>query len=110
MKPVDIRNENFEAIRERLTGDRMEVYHSLAACGPCTCWKLRDCMGRDNLNGVAPRVTELVQLGFVECVGVEEKTRRGIYQTIPIRLAERNFDGRKKEALKVWRQPSLMFA
>jgi hypothetical protein len=110
MKPVDIRNENFEAIRERLTGDRAEIYHELSFHQPCTCWALMQKMGRNNINGVAPRVTELCQIGLAECIGVEKKTRRGIYQTIPLAQAERDFNRKKIEAARVWRQPTLAFA
>lgn len=65
MKPVDLRNEAFEAIRKRLADDRLAVYLALQQHGGCTTRTLARLMERDILS-VRPRVSELVDLGAVE--------------------------------------------
>lgn len=77
MKPVDIRNANYQEILEHLTGIREEVLNYLRIHGPCTTRELARISQIDILT-VRPRVTELVELGFVECTG--QHGREGIYR------------------------------
>ena len=88
MRPVDLRNENWADLMELVTAERLHVHSLLCQCGPCTCRRLAEIYGLDVLS-VAPRVTELYQLGFVELVGREG--RRGIYRALSIETAQENF-------------------
>ena len=81
MKPVDLRNENFEAIRDRLDKNRREVYARLLTFSPTTTRGLAEEMGWDVLS-VRPRVTELVALGLARCVG--RSGGEGLYEAVPI--------------------------
>ncbi len=65
MKPIDIRNENFTAIRAGLDERRADVLRQLAVHGPCTTRDLATHSGIDLLT-VRPRITELCQMGLVE--------------------------------------------
>ena len=79
MKPVDIRNEVWADILGRLDGDRLKVYEELRAAGACTTRELARRMEWD-LNNVAPRVTELGQIGLCVCVGRRGKS--GVYEAV----------------------------
>lgn len=79
MKPVDIRNEAWSDIQGRLEGDRLKVYEALWMGGPATTRELADRMGWD-LNSVAPRVTELGQIGLVRLAG--KSGRSGRYEAV----------------------------
>jgi predicted transcriptional regulator len=91
MKPVDFRHETFETIRARVVLDRAACLAALRACGPCTTRELARRMGRDILN-VRPRVTELVQLGFV--VTEDAAGREGVYRALDDRLARQHIEHR----------------
>jgi hypothetical protein len=77
MKPVDIRDANWEALRQQLDGRVQEVYSAWLAHGPCTTRQLAAASGIDILN-VRPRTTDLMGIGLVECVG--RQAGQGIYQ------------------------------
>lgn len=68
MKPTDIRNLNWSQLHERVSGLRAAVLEALRMAGPCTTRQLAAKSGIDLLT-VRPRITELEQLGFVECIG-----------------------------------------
>lgn len=67
MSPIDYRNITWDGIQNRITGNRAAVLAALRAHGPATTRELAAAMKWDILN-VRPRVTELLQLGFVECL------------------------------------------
>jgi DNA-binding IclR family transcriptional regulator len=68
MKPATIRDLNWQQLHERVRGLRLAVLEALRMAGPCTTRELAARSGLDLLT-VRPRVTELEQLGFVECIG-----------------------------------------
>lgn len=84
MKPIDIRNARWADIQARLEGDRLEVYDALRRCGPATTRFLAREMNRD-LNSVAPRVTELCQLGLARLAG--KTGRSGQYVAVHLEEA-----------------------
>jgi DNA-binding MarR family transcriptional regulator len=86
MKPVDIRNATWAEIEGQLTHERLVVHAVLREVGPVTTRDLAAAMERDK-DSVAPRVTELYQLGFVELVG--KSGRRGLYRAVPVGEARR---------------------
>lgn len=79
MKAEDIRNATWSDIQGRLEGDRLAVYEALRRGGPATTRELAARMGWD-LNSVAPRVTELGQLGLVQLAG--RHGRSGRYEAV----------------------------
>ena len=92
MKPSDVRNLSWAEVQGRLTADRQRVYAGLGRFGVCTTRVLAGFMGMDVLS-VRPRITELCELGLVECVGVEG--REGLYASVPLELAQRRWDERQ---------------
>lgn len=97
MKPADYRNATFQDIRRQLVHLRLSVWEALALHGPCTTRELAKDCGLDLLT-VRPRVTELVQLGFAECVNEDQAGHEGIYKALTTAEAEAIFDRRKLEA------------
>jgi sugar-specific transcriptional regulator TrmB len=79
MNATDIRNDNWQEMRDGLTGLREAVYLALAKHGPCTTMQLAE---RANLSpwNVRPRVCELGEMGLVEVTG--RSGRQGIYRAI----------------------------
>ena len=67
MTPVDYRNVTWDGIQNKIVGNRRAVLDALREHGPCTTRDLATAMEWDILN-VRPRVTELVQIGFAECL------------------------------------------
>ena len=76
MTPVDIRNENFEAIFGRLTEMRFQAWVALKMYGPGTTREIAGAAGMDILT-LRPRVTELCDLGFAYLAG--RAGRAGVY-------------------------------
>lgn len=95
MKPVDYRNETWSDIQGRLIDDRMEAYMGLIRHGPCTTRVLAERMGWDILR-LRPRVTDLFQIGFAELAD-QERRREGIYQAVPMAIAQQRFEERKRD-------------
>ncbi len=79
MLGTDIRDLNWAELRDRLSGLRATVYSSLQLFGPCTTRELAARMEVDLLS-VRPRVTELEQLGFAECV--RRDGHEGVYRAL----------------------------
>lgn len=98
MNPVDLRNLTWAEIQDRMDGDRERVYQALARMGPLTVRELTAAMGWDHLS-VAPRVTELVQLGLAQASGKRRIGRAwsGVYSAVSLEDAEREHK-RIKEA------------
>lgn len=97
MKPIDYRNATFQDILRQVIHLRLSVWDALAHYGPCTTRELAKECGLDLLT-VRPRVTELVQLGFAECVNEDKAGHEGIYKALTTAEAEALFDRRKLEA------------
>ena len=95
MKPIDLRNDCWADVMERLTRARLSVHAWLEIHGPCTCRELAENINQD-LNSVAPRITELYELGMVDCIG--KKGKRGIYRAVAPDVARLVFEERKAGA------------
>jgi predicted transcriptional regulator len=105
MKPIDFRNATFEAVAGHLVADRLATYTALLVHGPATTRQLAGIMGRDILS-VRPRVTELLQLGFVDLVedpAADHRAREGTYRALPGSEARAGIEARIASA----RSPQL---
>ena len=80
MIATDLRNTNFETLRESLAERRAEIYQAVGQHGPGTTRLLAQRSGIDLLT-LRPRVTELEQLGLVACVDriVIDGIAHGVY-------------------------------
>lgn len=93
MIPIQFRNTTFRELQSRLVHLRLSVWEALAHYGPCTTRELsREC-GMDLLT-LRPRMTELVQLGFAECLDTEG--HEGRYRALTLAEAEAAFEQRQK--------------
>lgn len=79
MTPADVRNLSWEELRDHLAGPRAAVWEWLRNHGPATTTAISEGTGIPLLT-VRPRMTELVQLGFADCVG--RLRREGVYASI----------------------------
>lgn len=95
MKPVDYRNETWQALRNRLQGQRQRVYGELKKYAPCTTRQLAE-RSRIDILAVRPRMTELVELGLAECIGGAKG--EGVYRAVDLLVAEERFERRCREA------------
>lgn len=77
MSPTDIRDRNFEELKNSLEESRARVYRAWLARGAGTTRSVALESGIDLLN-VRPRTTELVQLGLLELIRVDG--HEGVYQ------------------------------
>jgi len=81
MTPIDLRNETFDSLASRVTGDRAKVLHGMRCHYGLRFtrqgWAVR--LGMDYLS-IAPRITELFQLGFVALDGADG--RKGLYRVL----------------------------
>lgn len=103
MSPIDYRLATFRDLQGRLVSLRASVYDALMEHGPCTTRELARACDIDLLT-VRPRVTELVQLGFVECL--DEHGHEGRYRALTLAEAETLFTRRQAEAIN----PQMEFA
>ena len=86
MQATDFRNANFNQLRSYLTGMRERVYFAVRNLGPATTSELAERSGISILT-LRPRVTELLDLGFVRIVkrpGPFVSGREGIYEAVPV--------------------------
>lgn len=79
--PEQIRNLSFDQVKAHVDGDRERCWTSLMLGGPMTTRQLAARIEIDLLT-VRPRVSELVDLGFVVCTGKDG--HEGIYQAVPV--------------------------
>lgn len=77
MKPIDIRDHNFQSLRGELHERCQQVLMALAVHGPCTTRQLAQRAQMDLLY-VRPRITDLGSVGLVLCVGRE--AGEGVYR------------------------------
>jgi predicted ArsR family transcriptional regulator len=85
MNASDIRDMTFDEIRRNLDGPRERVWEWLHVRGPATTSAIAESLGMGLLT-VRPRVTELVQMGFAECVG--RQRREGVYRAVTVAEAQ----------------------
>jgi hypothetical protein len=104
MLPTDIRNDTWRALRDNLSGRRAAVLGALIAHGPCDTAALSGIMGWSVL-AVRPRVCELAQLGFVECIG--RNPAGGVYRARTDAELIEYFAARREAAAE--RQAELSF-
>lgn len=95
MVPIDFRNATWRDIQGRLVSLRASVYEALLEFGPCTTRELTKYCDVDLLT-IRPRMTELVQLGFAECL--DERGGEGTYRALTTTEAEAMFHARQREA------------
>jgi predicted ArsR family transcriptional regulator len=97
MHPTDYRNDTWDAVQLRVNHKRRAVLAGLRAFGPCTTRQLADRMKADIL-AVRPRVTELVQLGFV-ALATDTKAggHEGVYRAFSDDEALAQFHARQAE-------------
>lgn len=98
MKPIDYRNATWEEVSAHIASHRASVYNAMIKAGPATTRHLAAAMRWDILN-VRPRVTELVQLGFAECVEIPGgSNKEGTYRALQWMDARRLFETRQTSA------------
>lgn len=77
--PAAYRNATWEHLQSSLDHRRRAVLHALRTHGPCTTRALATAMGWDILS-VRPRVTELLQAGWVQALDLPG--REGTYRAL----------------------------
>ena len=93
MKPIDLRNANFAAIRNDLEAGRKAVYTAWVTYGPGTTREVATKSGIDLLT-LRPRTSDLCQLGLVEMQGADRGTE-GVYGVVT------------EDRWEAWRRDSL---
>lgn len=108
MKPIDYRNETFEAIQARgLVSERLAVYKAFQQHGPGTTRSIAQKSGIDILN-LRPRATELYQLGFLKLVEQElGSAGGGTYRAYTWEEARAKFFADRAVALRSGHQQEL---
>lgn len=83
MKPIDYRNETWDAIQERIAGMRLAALNAWRAHGPGTTREVARRSGIDILT-FRPRTTELYQLGFLMVSEIPKSSgpHEGVYQAL----------------------------
>jgi hypothetical protein len=79
MKPIDLRNAAFEALRTGLQGKLQAAYYVWLAFGPGTTRDVAIKSGWDILS-LRPRTTDLFHLGLVELCGKSASAPEGLYR------------------------------
>lgn len=77
MNPSEIREMTWEELHGKLDGPRQRIWQWLVVHGPATTTAMAEGTSIGLLT-VRPRVTELVQMGFAECV--DRDGREGVYK------------------------------
>lgn len=101
MKSTDPRDFTWDEIRDSLHGKRERIWTWLRSNGPATTTGIST--GTEiPLLTVRPRVSELVALGWIDCVGREN--REGVYHAI----AAETCLSRYQEAIRESQLPLLL--
>ena len=87
----------FKDLQRQLVHLRLSVYEALLEHGPCTTRELATACGIDLLT-VRPRMTELLQCGFVVDTSEEGHGHEGTYRALTLIEAEAAFDERQSKA------------
>lgn len=98
MKPIDYRNETWDSLQQRLEGLRLAVYRAWEQHGPGTTRQLAERSGIDLLT-FRPRSTELYQLGLLRLVNQEPGAGEGIYEAVPMAVAQAQFEREKQNRI-----------
>ena len=104
MNTLDIKLDNWNAIADQLTDRRLAVWRALIHRGESTSRNLAYYMDADVLT-IRPRLTELLQLGFVVLTG--KQGHEGTYRACSQEEARRAFVTRQQEALNPQKELSL---
>jgi hypothetical protein len=107
MKPIDYRNATWADVQTRVNGWRLSTLRALQAHGPCTTRALAAACSADVLT-IRPRVTELIQLGFVQLVPGETRDHQGVYRALSAAETQSLFATRRAAALSRPVQPELV--
>jgi predicted ArsR family transcriptional regulator len=81
MNTTDPRDLTWNELRDELSGHRSRIWEWLRTFGPATTSQIAERMDI-TLFSVRPRVCELAQLGFVECI--DRDGREGVYQAVTL--------------------------
>ena len=82
MKPVDLRNATWEGVLLHVEKERKQVYEAMLKNNTArTVREIASDMDCE-LSSIAPRITELYQLGLVRLI--DRDGRRGRYKAIPL--------------------------
>lgn len=107
MKPVDYRNETWQGIQDRLSAQRVAVWHAWQQYGPDTTRQVSRKSGIDILT-LRPRTTELCQLGLVVVAeDAPEHAHEGRYRALTEDEARALFAERQQAARTPLCQPEL---
>lgn len=87
----------FKDLQRQLVHLRLSVYEALLEHGPCTTRELATDCGIDLLT-VRPRMTELLQCGFVVDISEAGQGHEGTYRALTLPEAEAAFNERQREA------------
>lgn len=104
MKPIDFRNATWADIQSTLTGCRFQVMQAWRIHGPGTT---REIANRSNIDilTLRPRTTDLLDLGLLELVEVEEnrtcRQHEGIYRARTEEAARRWLEWRRSQPVQV---------
>lgn len=98
MNATEIRDQNWQTLRQRLHRDCMRVLDAWRCWGPCTTRRLAVLANMELLN-VRPRTTDLKALNLVECCDRErgEGVYRAVSEVEAQRVWEEAHDGRPKQ-------------
>ncbi len=106
MIAIDFRNITWESLQEQLTGRRLQVLAAWRLHGPATTRELSERSGIDILT-LRPRTTELLDLGFLMLVSVDERRpvrqHEGVYRARSTEEATRWLEWKRSQPL----QPDL---
>lgn len=110
IQPIDYRNANWDAIKQRMVGVRLLVYRAWCNYGPGTTRVVSDKSGIDILT-FRPRTTELFDLGFVELSdsppgAIRAASHEGVYRAVQWKEVHARFVERKRLAVSNY-QPEL---
>jgi hypothetical protein len=90
MKAIDYRNITWASLQGYIVGLRAEVLDAYRRYGPGTTREIAAASGIDILT-LRPRVTELIQLGYLELANFE-RSKSGTYQAVSDEDRARRFE------------------
>jgi hypothetical protein len=97
MKPLDYRRATWADVQGRVSGLRLRTLLALQKHGPCTTRALAGVCTADILT-IRPRVTELIQLGFVQAVPGQAQGHEGVYRALSLAETQSLFARRRAAA------------
>ncbi len=97
MKPLNYCQATWADVQGRVSGLRLRTLLALRKHGPCTTRALAAVCAADILT-VRPRVTELIQLGFVQAVPGQAQGHEGVYRALSLAETQSLFARRQTAA------------